>query len=142
MGFAIDATCWFHIRPMLEGRYAGVAYAVLDSNSPVIIRHRGELDEPTMLKIAALFPEQIRVEFQQVYWEGEKTSLLERILMVDYLQMLYKQNAEQIAMMTQTRKAEDGIQGDDARQEVREFFQAHDTLQEHDQSWKKPGEKS
>ena len=43
-----------------------------DSLSPVIIRHRKNLTEKTMRKIAKLFPEQIRVEFQKVTYEDNR----------------------------------------------------------------------
>lgn len=85
-GWAIDPLMWFTIRDkILKDRYAGCAYSALFSDSPVIIRHRSKLTGKEMKKIAKLFPKQVRVEFQEVDWEGESTNLFERILFYEFL---------------------------------------------------------
>ena len=86
MGWSIDAIVWFHVRDkILKDKFAGVAYSMLLSDSPVIIRHRGELEEKDMVKMADLFPKNIRVEFQEVDYEGEITTILERLLIAEIL---------------------------------------------------------
>ena len=77
MGWSIDQICWNIIRgKILKERYAGVVYDALDSNSAIIIRHRGILSGKSMKKIANLFPRHIRVEFQEVKYEGEETQVI------------------------------------------------------------------
>ena len=72
MGWAVDHICWNIIRDkILKGRYAGVLYDSLDSNSAIVIRHRDILTGKEMMKIAKLFPKNIRVEFQEITFEGE-----------------------------------------------------------------------
>ena len=79
-GWAIDSIIWYTVRDkILKGRYAGCIYSMADSFSPIIINYRGEvLPEETMKEIADLFPENIRVEFQQVTYEGEINRLYGR----------------------------------------------------------------
>lgn len=76
MGWSVDWACWFEIREkILKGRYAGCCYSVSTSNSPIIIAHRGEITRKEMKKIMKLFPDNIRVEFQHVEYEGERVNL-------------------------------------------------------------------
>jgi len=86
MGWSIDSLMWFHIRDkILKDRYAGCAYSAMLSNSPVIIRHRGKLNEKEMKEMADLFPKNIRVEFQEVNYEGEQVELFERVFISEIL---------------------------------------------------------
>ena len=85
-GWSIDSLTWFHIRDkILKDRYAGCAYSAMLSNSPVIIRHREKLNEAEMREMADLFPENIRVEFQEVNYEGEQVELFENIFISEIL---------------------------------------------------------
>ena len=75
MGWSIDILMWFEVRDkILKDRYAGCCYSVDCSDSPVIIAHRG-ITRNEMRKITKLFPKNIRVEFQEVEYEGERTSI-------------------------------------------------------------------
>ena len=76
MGWDIDETMWFKVRDgILKDRYAGCTYSMADSFSPVIINHRGSLPLEDRHAIVALFPAWIRVEFQEVGYEGEQVIL-------------------------------------------------------------------
>ena len=86
MGWSIDSLMWFHIRDkILKDRYAGCAYSTMLSNSPVIIRHRGKLNEEEMKEMADLFPENIRIEFQEVDYEGEQVEIFEKVFISEIL---------------------------------------------------------
>ena len=50
---------------ILKERYAGCVYHYLSSYSPIVIRHRGEITAEERVRITSLFPDFIRVEFQQ-----------------------------------------------------------------------------
>ncbi len=77
--FDIDTISWHEVRDkILKERYAGVYYSMRDSFSPVIYRHRDPLPMSDRKKIGKLFPPWIRVEFQQVTYKGEITSLYGR----------------------------------------------------------------
>lgn len=72
----IDAICWFEVRDkILKNRYAGVQYSMLQASTPVIIRHREPLPMKDRLAIRKLFPKDVRLEFQQVFYEGEQVTL-------------------------------------------------------------------
>ena len=72
--FDIDETCWYKVRDkVLRDRYAGVVYSTDTSLSPVIIQHRESLSLKDRHRIQKMFPSWIRLEFQQVYFTGEKT---------------------------------------------------------------------
>ena len=76
MAWDIDSICWFSIRDkILKDRYAGVQYSMMDSFSPIIVRHREVLSLKDRRRIQKLFPKWIRIEFQEVKYEGEITSL-------------------------------------------------------------------
>ena len=82
----IDSTIWFKVRDkILKDKYAGCVYSILTSNSPVIIRHREILPYKERIKIRNCFPKGIRVEFQQIHYEGVRTSIYGRgdLLMYD-----------------------------------------------------------
>ena len=76
MAWDIDHICWHLIRDkILKDRYAGVHYSMLNSFSPVIVKHRKPLPMKDRKKVWKLFPKWIRVEFQEVYYEGERVTL-------------------------------------------------------------------
>ncbi len=77
--FDIDETCWLKVRDkILKEDYAGVMYSMLTSNSPVVIRHRNPLSLDKRHAVQKLFPPQIRLEFQQVEYNGEINRLYGR----------------------------------------------------------------
>lgn len=78
MGWSIDNLSWNILRKKMKGNFAGCAYSMSTSDSPVIVHHRGELSGKEMVKYAKLFPKNIRVEFQKVEYEGEHYSLYGR----------------------------------------------------------------
>ena len=71
MGWSIDNTAWNILREKMKGTFAGLSYSMATSLSPVVVHHRGKLTGKEMVKYARLFPKDIRVEFQEVDWEGE-----------------------------------------------------------------------
>lgn len=75
MGWSIDAIAWYDLREQMAGKFAGLAYSMQSSLSPVIVMHRCKLSKEKMIEYAKLFPENIRVEFQEVKYEGEKYQL-------------------------------------------------------------------
>jgi len=76
MAWDIDEICWFKVRDkILKDRYAGVEYSMMDSFSPVIVRHREVLPLKDRHRIQKLFPKWIRIEFQQVEYKGTIASL-------------------------------------------------------------------
>ena len=79
MAWDIDSLMWFEVRDkILKDRYAGCQYSMLDSFSPVVIRHRKPLPMKDRKKIQKLFPKWIRIEFQEVDYEGERVELYGR----------------------------------------------------------------
>ena len=75
----IDEICWLKVRDkVLKDRYAGCCYSMANSFSPVIIYHREPLPIKDRKKIQKFFPKWIRIEFQQVYYEGEQVVLYGR----------------------------------------------------------------
>ena len=89
MGWCIDSLVWFHVRDkILKDRYAGCSYSAMFSNSPIVIRFRGKITEEEMERISKLFPRDIRVEFQEVGYEGEQVIILERMFMNEFLARL------------------------------------------------------
>jgi len=78
MGWSIDYLAWYKLRKLMKGNFAGLAYSMATSDSPVIVHHRGELSSKEMIKYAKLFPKNIRVEFQKVEYEGENYILYGR----------------------------------------------------------------
>ena len=76
MAWDIDELIWMSVRDkILKDRYAGCEYSMLDSFSPIIIRHREPLPLKDRHKIQKLFPKWIRIEFQEVHYEGERVAL-------------------------------------------------------------------
>jgi len=76
MAWDIDHITWNSVRDkILKDRYAGCCYSVDSSLSPVIIRHREPLPIKDRIKIGKLFPKWIRIEFQEIYYEGERVDL-------------------------------------------------------------------
>ena len=72
----VDETMWMRVRDkVLKDRYAGCAYSMMSSNSPVITMHRGPLSLSDRHKIQKFFPKWIRVEFQEVHYKGEQVHL-------------------------------------------------------------------
>ena len=72
--FDVDETCWFKVRDkILKEDYAGVYYSMATSLSPVVIKHRNPLPLDKRHAIQKLFPSWLRIEFQEVEWEGERT---------------------------------------------------------------------
>lgn len=61
--------------PGVHTRYAGVSYSAMTSLSPIIVQHRKYLEKKIRHKIQRLFPPWIRVEFQEVDFEGERVNL-------------------------------------------------------------------
>ncbi len=79
MAWDIDHISWHIVRDkILKERYAGVMYSMQDSFSPIVYRHRDRLPLSDRKKIAKLFPRWIRIEFQQVAYEGEMVTLYGR----------------------------------------------------------------
>lgn len=90
----VDETSWMKIRdkilvdpeddyesptaPGVHTRYAGVIYSAMTSFSPIIVQHRKPLEKKIRHKIERLFPPWIRIEFQEVDFEGEHTVLYGR----------------------------------------------------------------
>ena len=74
--YDIDEIMWLKVRDkILKENYAGVEYSMLTSNSPVIIRHRKPLPLKDRHRIQKFFPSWIRVEFQEVSYEGQMVVL-------------------------------------------------------------------
>lgn len=66
MGWDSDHIIFDVVRDkILKKRYAGVYYNMLSSYSPFIIRHRPGVTHEEKVEITALFPDFIRVEFQE-----------------------------------------------------------------------------
>ena len=83
-GFDIDETLWFKVRDkILKDRYAGCQYSMFSSFSPVIVRHRNPLPLKDRHTIQKLFPKWIRIEFQEVDYDGEVTSIYGRGNLID-----------------------------------------------------------
>ena len=81
----IDSTIWFEVRDkILKDKYAGCVYSILTSWSPVIIRHREILPYKERIKIRNCFPKGIRIEFQQVNYEGVRTTIYGRGDLIRY----------------------------------------------------------
>lgn len=76
MGWDIDHIMWHLVRDkILKDRYAGCEYWMFTSDSPVIIRHREPLPMTDRRRIWKLFPKHIRVEFQEVGYDGERVDV-------------------------------------------------------------------
>ena len=76
MGWSIDDLIWNKIRnKILKDRYAGCIYDAANGNSAVIIRHREPLSGKEMRKMAKLFPKHVRIEFQEVFFEGSRVTV-------------------------------------------------------------------
>jgi len=79
MGWGIDEILWEKVRDeILKENYAGCAYSMSSSFSPVIIAHREKLGSKDRNKISKLFPKWVRVEFQEVNYPGEINTLYGR----------------------------------------------------------------
>ena len=79
MGWDIDSLLWSEVRDkILKDRYAGCCYSMANSFSPVIIFHREPLPIKDRKAIVKLFPKWIRIEFQEVEFEGEQVNLYGR----------------------------------------------------------------
>ena len=75
----MDSIMWHSVKDkILKDRYAGCCYSMADSFSPVIIHHRKSLPMKDRKAIVKLFPKWIRVEFQEVEFEGERVILYGR----------------------------------------------------------------
>lgn len=87
----VDSAMWFEVRDkiMVEKgnihlsptngkptRYRGCTYSMLSSNSPLIINHSGNLDMKTRKQCERVVPPWIRIEFQEVDFDGELTTVL------------------------------------------------------------------
>jgi len=110
MGWAIDDIIWHNIRDkILKDRYAGCKYSMLDSFSPVIIYHRKKLSGKDMRKISALFPKWIRVEFQEVDYEGQRVILYGRGDLIDpAITHHFKMYAQEIRYREEFKEYEKG----------------------------------
>ena len=79
MSWDIDHALWHGVRDkILKDRYAGCCYSMASSFSPIIIHHREPLPMKDRKRIQKLFPKWIRIEFQQVEYEGEQVLLYGR----------------------------------------------------------------
>ena len=109
MGWDIDKTMWFQVRDkILKDRYAGCVYSMADSFSPVIIDHREPLPMRDRKKIVKLFPKWIRVEFQQVNYEGERVNLYGRGDFIMYGTTYFKGSVPVIVENIEYKRDEEG----------------------------------
>ncbi len=65
MGWDGDDIMLRRVPKLLGPLYAGCMWSVATSFSPVIVRHRKGMTEKQRTQIVAMFPEHIRVEFQE-----------------------------------------------------------------------------
>ena len=87
----VDSCMWFEVRDKImveEGnvhkspsngkptRYRGCTYSMLGSDSALIINHSGLLDMKTRKRCERIIPPWIRIEFQEVDFDDEITTVL------------------------------------------------------------------
>jgi len=65
MGWDGDDIMLRRVPKLLGPLYAGCAWSIATSFSPVVVRHRKGMTEEQRTQIVAMFPEHIRVEFQE-----------------------------------------------------------------------------
>lgn len=79
MGWDVDRVILKEIKTRILGeRFAGCSYSMATSYSPVIIAHRGVLEDEERKEIVALFPDHIRVEFQPTNLDFNSTLIYGR----------------------------------------------------------------